>query len=167
MKKDLLFLVVTALSLSACAGSENASRAANDPADDLDFRGSDCILIRTIRDYTPLDREHLLIYGPGRRAYFVTLLQPVFDMRGSIGVRVESRDDQLCPFGGDRLVFGSFGGDEATVRSISRLTEEQREILLVRYGLQGPGEPATDKAPAEVKGAEVEELDQVGPGFRR
>ena len=125
---------------------------------DLDYRGSDCILIRTIRDYTPLDRQHLLIHGTGRRGYFVTLNRPAFDMRGSIGLRVDSRDDQLCPFGGDQIIFGAFADDRIGVQSISRLTAEQEEQLLIRYGKKEPAESETTEPAREVTGAEVEEL---------
>ena len=125
---------------------------------DLDYRGSDCILIRTIRDYTPLDRQHLLIHGPGRRGYFVTLSRPAFDMRGSIGLRVDSRDEQLCPYGGDRIIFGAFADERIGVRSISRLTTEQEEQLLIQYGKRDPAESETTEPANDVKGAEVEEL---------
>lgn len=156
--KVSIFQLLVVLTLSACASTEEHS-AATDPAEpDLDYNGSDCILIRTIRDYTPLDRQHLLIHGPGRRAYFVRLFRPAFDMRSSIGFRVDSRDDQLCPYGGDTIVFGSFADERVPVQSISRLTTEQEEQLLIRYGKKGPAESVTPEQPAEVSGAEVEEL---------
>lgn len=158
MIKLFLLQLVIALSLSACATSESTSSGASAAEPDLDFRGSDCILIRTIRDYTTLDRQHLLIHGLGNRAYYVKLFRPSFGMTGGIGMRVESRDDQLCPFGGDSIVFGSFGDERVRVQSISRLTAEQEEYLLERYGLSEPDEQQAPASPPEVKGAEVEEL---------
>lgn len=158
MYKVFIYYVLISVTLSACASSGDTGRSSDDPGPDLDFRGSHCILIRTIRDYTPLDSQHLLIRGAGRRAYFVTLQWPATDMRGSIGFSVSSRDDQLCPYGGDNLVFGSFGDNRVPVRSISRLTEEQEEQVLIRYGLQDLDESATPVDPENVKGAEVEEL---------
>ena len=158
--KTVLLQLVVALSLSACASSGEPTAEADVDVSDLDFRGNDCILIRTIRDYTPLDRQHLVIHGPARRGYFVTLVRPAFEMRGSIGFRVESRDDQLCPYGGDGLVFDSIGSDVIQVRSISRLTADQEELLLIRYGI-GPGSESVtpvQPGPKEVTGAEVEEL---------
>ena len=71
---------------------------------------------------------------------------------------VKSRDDRLCPYGGDALVFGSFDPYPARVSSISRITKEQAEELLVRHGKKDTGEPQAP-APKEVKGADVEELD--------
>ena len=125
---------------------------------DLDFRGSDCIWIRTIRDYTPLDDQHLLIRGSGRRAYFVALNRPTFEMRGAFSLGFESRDDQLCPYGGDAIVFGGNAREMVNVRSISRLTAEQEEQLLIRYGKRDPAETEIPAKPGNVKGAEVEEL---------
>ena len=71
---------------------------------------------------------------------------------------VDSRDDQLCSYGGDAIVFGSFGRDRVTVRSISRVTAEQQQDILFRFGLLERAEQAPPE-PANVKGAEVEELD--------
>lgn len=123
----------------------------------MDYSGSDCILIRTIRDYRLLDDRNLLIYGPGDRAYYVTLFRPSFELRSSFQMGFSSRDDRLCPFGGDAIVVGSIRREEIAIQSISRVTEEQEEQLLVRYGKK---EPAGEQAPApkDVKGAEVEEL---------
>lgn len=123
----------------------------------MDYSGSDCILIRTIRDYRLLDDRNLLIYGPGDRAYYVTLFRPSFELRSSFQMGFSSRDDRLCPFGGDAIVVGSMRREEIAIQSISRVTEEQEEQLLVRYGKK---EPAGEQAPApkDVKGAEVEEL---------
>ena len=47
-----------------------------EPVSDIDLRGSDCIWIRTIRDYTPLSNDSLLIHASGKRSYFVTLMTP-------------------------------------------------------------------------------------------
>ena len=79
-------------------------------------------------------------------------------MRSSIALRFDSRDGQLCPFGGDALVFGGLSDDRINVQSISRITADQEEQLLIRYGKKENPESETPVEPAEVKGAEVEEL---------
>jgi hypothetical protein len=124
----------------------------------LDFRGSDCILIRTIRDYRPLDSGHMLISGPAKRTYFVILVRPAFEMRGSMGLTFDSRDDQLCPFGGDAIVFGGMSHERVAIQSISRVSAEEHEEILFRFGLLERAEKKPPE-PASVKGAEVEELD--------
>jgi hypothetical protein len=148
------FILFFSCGLAACAGSgqaETGSRA------DAEYRGSDCILIATIRDYTPLDDRNLLIWGPAKRAYYVTLLQPAFELRSSFRMGFSSRDDQLCPYGGDGIVVGSLSRDTVAIRAISRVSEEQADQLLIRYGRKEPAEQQAP-APEDVKGAEVEEL---------
>jgi Family of unknown function (DUF6491) len=135
-------------------------RAENDDSGDLkdlDSIGSDCIWVRSIRDYTPLDDRTLLIWGGSNRPYFVRLTTASWDMDTGIGLAVHSRDDRLCPYGGDGLVFGSFEPRPVTIRSIIRISKEQAEDILVRYGKRDSDEPQTP-APQEVEGAEVEEL---------
>jgi hypothetical protein len=134
--------------------SDEAGTGANE---DIDYNGSDCILIRTIRDYTPLDDRNLLIWGPAKRAYYVSLVRPVFELRSSFRMGFSSRDDQLCPFGGDGIVVGSLDRETISIRSISRVSEEQADQLLIRYGRKEPAEQQAP-APEDVKGAEVEEL---------
>lgn len=152
--KQSSILLVSSV-LAACAGSgEPASTARRD----VSSSGSDCILIRTVRDYTPLDDRNLLIWGPARRAYHVTLFRPAFELRSSFQMSFSSRDDQLCPYGGDRVVFGDFDPDSIGIQSISRISAEQADELLIRYGRKEPEQPMAPE-PADVAGAEVEELD--------
>lgn len=126
--------------------------------EDLDLRGSDCILIRTIRDYTPLDDRNLLIWGPAKRGYFLTLFRPAFGIRSSFRLGFSSRDDRLCPYGGDAIVFGGIADEKISIQSISRVSAEQADELLIRYGKkEAPDKKAPE--PADVQGAEVEELD--------
>ncbi len=157
MKKSLfkqLVAVFTSCSILSIAG---AAEGPDKLPEDLDLNGADCIWIRTIRDYTPLSKDSLLIHASGKRSYFVRLWTPQFGMRSSFQLATKSRDDRLCPYGGDSIVFGRFSGDEARVQAISRLTPDQVETLLMRYGKKEPGD-TQDPAPPQVTGAEVEEL---------
>lgn len=158
MNKPLLFqciisgLLCVLLTLSSHADEDS------DASDDLNYNGSDCIWIRSIRDYTPLDDKTLLIWGGTRKPYYVRLVFPARDMSSAIGIGVDSRDDRLCPYGGDGLKFGRFDPIPVGIRSISKLTMEQADAILVRYGKQEGSEPTTPE-PRDVEGAEVEELD--------
>lgn len=151
--KQLLTVFTSSVILIACAATGEQETV----AEDLDLRGSDCILIPTIRDYTPLSRDSLLIHASAKRSYYVRLLSPGFGLNSSFTLATRSRDDRLCPYGGDAIIFDEFPGGEARIQSISRVTPEQVETLLVRYGKKEPGD-TRDPAPTEVKGAEVEEL---------
>ncbi len=151
--KHILIVIISCTLVSIFAAAEEQDKL----PEDLDLNGSDCIWIRTIRDYTPLSRDSLLIHASGKRSYFVRLMTPRFGAQSSFQIATVSRDDRLCPYGGDRLIFDRFSGDESSIRSISRVTPEQVEMLLIRYGKKEPVDQP-DPAPPEVKGAEVEEL---------
>lgn len=158
MKKNLIkqcfIAVISCGILHGCASTGEQ----NELGDDIDYSGSDCISIRTIRDYTPLDRSNLLIEGAGKRTYLVSLMHSSLELRSSFGIGFSSRDDWLCPYGGDEIVVESLSGERVRIRSISRLNEEQVEDVLIRYGKIEPSEEQ-DPAPAEeLQGAEVEEL---------
>jgi len=56
------------------------------------------------------------------------------------------------------IVDNSFGPEAVRIRSIRSLVPEEYEDLLIRYGKQKP-EIEHTLEPAEVQGAEVEELD--------
>jgi hypothetical protein len=155
--KQLLKPLVAILALSGLAGCAGTGEERTAAAQDIDYRGSDCILIPTIRDYRTLDDRNLLIYGPANRAYFVTLFRPSFELRSSFQMGFSSRDDRLCPYGGDAIVVGSLNPEEIAIQSISRVTDEQVDQLLVRFGKKEPAEQPTPE-PGKVKGAEVEEL---------
>jgi hypothetical protein len=100
----------------------------------------------------------MLISGPAKRTYFVSLARPAFEMRGSMGLTFDSRDDQLCPFGSDAIVFGGLSHERVAIRSISRVSAEEHEEILFRFGLIERAEQKPPE-PIKIKGAEVEELD--------
>ena len=78
-------------------------------------------------------------------------------MDSGMQMATHSRDDRLCPYGGDGLIFSSFHPRPVTIRSISRITKEQEEDIMVRYGKKDSDEPQAPE-PKQVEGAEVEEL---------
>jgi hypothetical protein len=153
--KQLIACTLLVFTLSGCASTEIDSEQGTD----IDYNGSDCISIRTIRDYTPLDNRNLLIEGAGRRNYLVTLSMSSFELRSAFRMATQSRDDWLCPYGGDRLVFDGQVEGPVSIRSISRLTAEQTEDLLIKYGKKEA--PEQERPAPELEGAEVEELGEI------
>jgi len=151
--KHVLAVIISCTLVSIFAAAEEQKKL----PEDLDLNGMDCIWIPTIRDYTPLSRDSLLIHASGKRSYFVRLTTPRFGAQSSFQIGTVSRDDRLCPYGGDTLIFDRHSRDESRIRSISRVTPDQVELLLIRYGKKDPVDQP-DPAPPEVKGAEVEEL---------
>jgi len=154
--KQYVILLFLTIMLSSCAAGNPVRRESVD----MDFNGTDCISIRTIRDYTALDNRTLLIEGPGKQNYYVRLVMPSFGIRSSFQLGVKSRDDYLCPYGGDQIVFGGLDHERVSVRSITRLNAEQLKDLLIRYGKIEP-EEQPDPGPVELDGAEIEELGEV------
>ena len=153
--KQSFILFFLAFTLSSCATTETDSELGTD----IEYNGSDCISIRTIRDYTPLDNRNLLIEGAGKRNYLVTLTMSSFELRSAFRMATQSRDDWLCPYGGDRLIFDGRTEGGISIRSISRLTAEQTDDLLIRYGKKEP--PEQERPAPELGGAEVEELGEI------
>lgn len=130
-------------------------------AEDQDRRGTDCIFIRSISDYTPLDRDSLIIWAPTRqRAYLVTLAIPTTGLDSSFGIAFKSRDGRLCPYGGDAIITDDPIRSRHTILSISRLSEEDAEALLDRRrGEDGEADEIIETEESdESPDAEVEEL---------
>lgn len=155
--KQLVIMILSCIILASCASTEREPGVERD----LTEAGSDCISIRTIRDYTPLDNRSLLVEGSGKRMYYVQLGMPSFDLRGSFRLGFESRDDWFCPYGGDEIVLDGMMNDRVSVRAISRISAEQADDLLIRHGKKEPAEQE-DPPPPELDGAEVEELGETG-----
>jgi hypothetical protein len=157
--KQIVIAISSSILLAACATTEPES----DLGDDINPHGSDCISIRTIRDYTPLDRSSLILEATGKRFYYVTLSGSAFELRSSFRIGVESRDDWLCPYGGDRLVVDGLGSSASfgnSIRGIDRITAEQAEELLYRHGRKERPESEQQDPPPELGGAEVEEIGE-------
>ncbi|MFT5500450.1 MAG: hypothetical protein ACI88G_000579 [Woeseiaceae bacterium] len=151
---QVLIALYSCYLLVGCATAEED----NELGRDINYSASDCISIRTIRDYTPLDRSTLLIDGGGKRSYLVRLVHSSFELQSAHGIGFSSHDGFLCPYGGDEIVVESMSRERLRIRSISRLDEQQVEDVLIRYG-KIETDSEQDPVPAEeVEGAEVEEL---------
>jgi hypothetical protein len=137
--KHLLLQLITFVFLCSTVSLVLAENDDSGDEKDLDFNGSDCIWIRSIRDYTPLDNRTLLIWGGSNRPYFVRMTISSREMDTGIGI------------------FSTFDPRPVSILSITRITKEQAEDILVRYGKRDTDEPQTP-APKKVEGAEVEEL---------
>ena len=126
--------------------------------------GSDCISERSIRDYTVLDDANLIVRESRNRNYHMELARPAYGLRSSW--RIEFRDSvgRICGGSSDIVVADGAGVSSASfdrtvrIRSIRRLTPEDEEDLLIRFGKKEP-EIEQPRQPEKVGGAEVEELD--------
>jgi Family of unknown function (DUF6491) len=150
-------LVIVSFScyLVACASTNPGT----DGAQDASSSGrTDCIFRSSIRGYSVLDESNLIIEGSGRRNYHVVLRQRAFGISSSWGIGFNSPTDRICA-GFSEVVFdGHMDSQSIAIASIRELSPEDHEDLLIRFGKKKP-EIEQTPAPADVKGAEVEELD--------
>ena len=121
-------------------------------------RGSDCIYEPSIRGYNVLDESNLIVSTSGRRKYHVTLQRRAFGLQSSWGIAFRSQTNNICSAFSEVLFEGNFDNESIRIASIRRLSPEEEEGLLIRYGKKNP-EIEQTPVPQDLKGAEVEELD--------
>ena len=74
MKNTLVFaaaLTVAGIASGASANATTTSHAGK----------NDCVFTSAINDFKPLDRNKMVIYGPGRKAYLVELSMPLPELK--------------------------------------------------------------------------------------
>ena len=141
----------------ACAGT-------NEPTDGTGNDGqrgrTDCIPQSSIRGYTVLDEQNLIVDSSGRRRYHVVLRLRARGLQNSLAIAFDSPTSRVCPGFSDVIYEGFTSGRRETMQisSIRSLSREEQEDLLIRFGKKEP-EIRHTPAPQEVEGAEVEELD--------
>ena len=151
-----IFIVFFSSVLAACATS---NERLDQSAEERPGGGHDCISQVSIRDYYVLDDANLIVTGSLKRRYHVTLTHRAFGLRSTWRIGFRSPTGQICPGSSDLIVADGMGsGEKIRVRSIRELTPEEHEDLLVRFGKKEPEVPQALE-PADVSGAEVEELD--------
>jgi hypothetical protein len=131
-----MFAVIV-LTVAGCASTGGGDESqANLDSDGR--RGSDCILSRTIRDFSTLDNRNLILDVAGSRAYHVVLAMPSFSLESefSIGLVDRDGDGRICPFGRDRILIDGPLAEQVSIRSIERISEEEIEALRVQFGLE-------------------------------
>jgi hypothetical protein len=99
-----------------------------------------------------------VVTAQANRKYHVTLSRRAPGLRSSWKIGFRSSSGRVCGSFDDILVDDGFGPERIRIASITLLTDEEHEVLLVRFGKK---EPAIEPAPAieDVESAEVEELD--------
>ena len=150
-----LFILSFSCILIACAGS-------GDPVEGDAYaeesRGTDCISQMTVRDYRVLDESNLIVSESRRRKYHVVLSRRAFGLQSTWQIGFRSGGGRICPGFSDLVVDNGIGPDRIRIASIRRLTPEDEEDLLIRFG-KIDGTTEQTPPPQEVEGAEVEELD--------
>ena len=148
-------IVLFSCYLVACAAPDESPDGDEIQAES---RLSDCISQATVRDYRVLDDSNLIVTASGRRKYHVVLSRRAFGLKSTWQIGFHSATGRICSGFSDLIVNDGFGPERIRIASIARLTPEDEEDLLIRFGII---EPEFEQAPAteEVDTAEVEELD--------
>ena len=151
-----VLLCFFSLLADAGEGGETSPEALLEPA-------NDCIFARSVRDYTPLDRSHLILRGPSRkRAYLVTVTGAATSLRTDWRIAFRTRDTRLCPRGGDAILVDDPVQRELRIASIREITDRDVDTLMVHFGRREADEQKAPQ-PADVPAAGVEELDRPIP----
>lgn len=154
MLKQYLIMAFSC-ALVACAGTPSGE---NGGSDGDSAKSSDCIYEPSVRGYTVLDEQNLIVSASGKRAYHVVLQRRAYGLSSSWAIAFKSPTGRICEGFSEVLFRGHLDGDRIRISSIRELSPEEEENLLIRFGKREP-EIKQTPAPREVEGAEVEELD--------
>ncbi len=150
-----LVIIFYSSGLVACAGTSEPSGGGSYAAEPA---GSDCISQASVRDYKVLDDANLIVTAGARRKYHVLLSRRAMNLRSSRAIAFDSSTGRICSNFSDLIVDSSFGPDRIRITSVRRLTPEDENDLLIRFGKKEP-EYVEPRQTQQVDGAEVEELD--------
>ncbi len=157
--KQFITILISSITL-ACATSPEAPFEA--PAA-VESAALDCIYEGTIRDYTVLDDANLIVTASVKRKYHIRLSQRAIGLRSTWHIGFTSPTSRICAGFSEVIVDDNMGPpgagfDRYRIQSITRISPENADALLIQYGKK---EPEIEQTPAheEVESAEVEELD--------
>ena len=124
------FLAIGALTLAACATTEprqltGAAAVPSPPGKE------DCVFFRTMRDWSAVDRERLILYGMGRTTYLATLSFPSTELPFdyTLGFQDRDNDGRICG-GFDSIITRDGIPDRITIASVKRIDEKDAKAFL-------------------------------------
>jgi len=150
-----LVIIFYSSGLVACAST---SEPPGDGSYAAEPAGSDCISQASVRDYKVLDDTNLIVTAGASRKYHVLLSRRATNLRSSRAIAFDSATGRICSNFSDLIVDSGFRSDRIRITSVRRLTPEDEDDLLIRFGKKEP-EYVEPRQTQPVDGAEVEELD--------
>jgi hypothetical protein len=140
-------LILTAV-LASIVSSAGAT-AATKPDVTTGKKTNECVFIRSVSNYQPIDRDKVVIWGPARRdAYLAELTMPLFNLKGSwhIAVVDHDHDGRLCGFSSDKISVrdGSIH-ESASIKAMTKLTEAELATLEEHYNVSLTRKKSTEK----------------------
>jgi len=152
--KEILIALYLSTLAACAAGGETASEGDSSSS----RSAADCISQGSIRDYTVLDDANLIVTEGVNRKYHMVLSRRAFGLRSSWRIGFNSPTGRICGGFGDIVVNDGNMPEKIRIDSIRRITPEEEEDLMIRFGKKEP-EIEQPRQSEEVTGAEVEELD--------
>jgi hypothetical protein len=128
--------VTTAAMIAALAGCAMTNPASRDQRVAA-TEENDCVWVRSINDWQPLDDRNLIVDAASRQ-YHVELAQSCFGLEFETLIAFVDRgaDDRICGFGMDRVVVDRTIPETCWITAVDELTEDQAEDLVLRYEQQ-------------------------------
>src|SRR5688572_19332549 len=146
MKNTLLLAAVVAAAGIGLGASADASAASTRASK------NDCVFTRSVHDFRPLDRSHMVLWGPGRKAYLVQLSMPLPELKFANRLAfVDRNNDGMCGYGMDRIVVADSGisfRTPSTILGMTRLDAAGLAQLEEKYDVRLTRKKADKAAPA-------------------
>lgn len=156
MQRIFLLVLVCLPFLASCASvKENPGASAGEP------EGTQrCLFARTISNFEVLDDNNLILWAPNRRSpYKMELMGGCFNLKLANAIAFNTQG-MLCGYAGERLIYEDMGRKmTCAVISVSQLSVQEMNALLVRYGKKPSCVDEAEKATPECAGQEVLESE--------
>jgi hypothetical protein len=172
MKNTLVLAAALAAAGISIGASANASTATSHAGK------NDCVFTSAIHDFRPLDRNKMVIWGPGRKAYLVELSMPLPELKFANRLAFVDRDHNgmLCGYGMDRIIIADSSAafrTPTTILGMQRLDdaglaqlEEQYDVRLTRKKKDAPApgsaQPQAGSAQPQAGSAQPQEGAAAG-----
>ena len=147
-----LMPVLVAACSAALTGCASVQTAAPEAAAANDKAREECIFSVTVRDWSALDSERLIIYGISRKQpYLVKLSFPSTELpfAFAIGVKDGDNNGRICGFGSDAILIPRGIPDRINIHSVQRISVEEAKGLI--EAAKPKKKPKADKGAATAK----------------
>jgi hypothetical protein len=91
----------------------------------------DCVFFRTMRDWSAVDRERLILHGMGKRTYLATLSIPSTELPFDymLGFQDRDNDGRICG-GFDSIITRDGIPDRITIASVKLIDEKDAKAFM-------------------------------------
>ena len=158
--KSMVLLLLASLACLASCASVTESPDAKASGQEGSQR---CLFARTIYSFEVLDDNNLIVWAPNRHSpYKVEIFGGCLNLKLANTIAFNTQG-MLCGNAGERLIYEDMGRKKVcVVGSVSRLSVEEMNALLVRYGKKPSCRDEAEKATPECAGQEADGGEDSG-----